>query len=238
MTTVTLLASKIRAATLTSGGCTTTVASPSSFPISSLPISSGRTANCASLHWSTKSLNSTLSSETWLPCWASSELTLVTLSSSRTLSSLHVKPQRQSFRVSFPSLSLMMNMMPPPPETMISWSLPSRSCLPLRIRFVWFVLYYKSCLIFFSFLELSSYASARAAPSEQPRRSSGGDVSFCIVFKENLLIFLFFFRSLPMPRKNQCPAVLYMAWLETLTKGLPPMMLMRGNQTDVLTFYS
>ncbi|KAH9426423.1 hypothetical protein DERP_010992 [Dermatophagoides pteronyssinus] len=44
--------------------------------------------------------------------------------------------------------------------------------------------------------------------------------------------------TLPMPRKNSCPAVLYMAWLETLTKNMPPMMLMRGNQTDVLTFYS
>ena len=41
-----------------------------------------------------------------------------------------------------------------------------------------------------------------------------------------------------MPRKNRCPAVLYMAWLETLTKNMPPIMLMRGNQTDVLTFYS
>lgn len=44
--------------------------------------------------------------------------------------------------------------------------------------------------------------------------------------------------TLPMPRKNRCPAVLYMAWLETLTKNMPPIMLMRGNQTDVLTFYS
>lgn len=44
--------------------------------------------------------------------------------------------------------------------------------------------------------------------------------------------------TLPMPRKNSCPPLLYMAWLETLTKNMPPMMLMRGNQTDVLTFYS
>ena len=44
--------------------------------------------------------------------------------------------------------------------------------------------------------------------------------------------------TLPMPRKNRCPAVLYMAWLTMLTKGLPPPMLIRGNHPDVLTFYS
>lgn len=46
------------------------------------------------------------------------------------------------------------------------------------------------------------------------------------------------FRTLPMPRKNQTPPVLYMAWLEMLTRDLPPVMLIRGNHTDVLTFYS
>uniref|UniRef100_A0A8W8HNT7 Solute carrier family 12 member 2 n=1 Tax=Magallana gigas TaxID=29159 RepID=A0A8W8HNT7_MAGGI len=44
--------------------------------------------------------------------------------------------------------------------------------------------------------------------------------------------------TLPVPRKNTCPAGLYMAWIETLTKDLPPILLLRGNQSSVLTFYS
>ncbi|CAB0011621.1 unnamed protein product [Nesidiocoris tenuis] len=45
-------------------------------------------------------------------------------------------------------------------------------------------------------------------------------------------------KTLPMPRKNVVAASLYMAWLETLTKGMPPFLLVRGNQQSVLTFYS
>lgn len=44
--------------------------------------------------------------------------------------------------------------------------------------------------------------------------------------------------TLPMPRKNRVPTALYMAWLETLTMDMPPFLLIRGNQTSVLTFYS
>nr|XP_022904226.1 bumetanide-sensitive sodium-(potassium)-chloride cotransporter [Onthophagus taurus] len=44
--------------------------------------------------------------------------------------------------------------------------------------------------------------------------------------------------SLPMPRKNIVSAPLYLAWLELLTKDMPPILLVRGNQTSVLTFYS
>ena len=45
-------------------------------------------------------------------------------------------------------------------------------------------------------------------------------------------------RTLPMPRMGTVSAPLYMAWLETLTKDMPPFLLVRGNQTSVLTFYS
>ncbi|XP_012268640.2 bumetanide-sensitive sodium-(potassium)-chloride cotransporter isoform X2 [Athalia rosae] len=44
--------------------------------------------------------------------------------------------------------------------------------------------------------------------------------------------------TLPMPRKGAVSAPLYMAWLETLTKDMPPFLLVRGNHTSVLTFYS
>lgn len=54
----------------------------------------------------------------------------------------------------------------------------------------------------------------------------------------NVLINYVIFRTLPMPRKNVVPASLYMSWLETLTQGMPPFLLVRGNQSSVLTFYS
>uniref|UniRef100_A0A8D0L1B4 Solute carrier family 12 member 3 n=1 Tax=Sphenodon punctatus TaxID=8508 RepID=A0A8D0L1B4_SPHPU len=45
-------------------------------------------------------------------------------------------------------------------------------------------------------------------------------------------------RSLPVVRKGACPSSLYMAWLETLSRDLhPPVIFIRGNQQDVLTFY-
>ncbi|XP_046400819.1 solute carrier family 12 member 3-like isoform X1 [Ischnura elegans] len=48
----------------------------------------------------------------------------------------------------------------------------------------------------------------------------------------------FIVMTLPMPRKGTVSAPLYMAWLETLTRGMPPFLILRGNQTSVLTFYS
>ncbi|PVD19309.1 hypothetical protein C0Q70_19796 [Pomacea canaliculata] len=44
--------------------------------------------------------------------------------------------------------------------------------------------------------------------------------------------------TLPMPRKGTCSAGLYMTWIDFLTRDLPPILLLRGNQTSVLTFYS
>lgn len=44
--------------------------------------------------------------------------------------------------------------------------------------------------------------------------------------------------TLPIPRKSLISAPLYMAWLELLTKDMPPILTVRGNQTSVLTFYS
>ncbi|MGH0146418.1 UNVERIFIED_CONTAM: hypothetical protein FKN15_045123 [Acipenser sinensis] len=44
--------------------------------------------------------------------------------------------------------------------------------------------------------------------------------------------------TMPIGRRSECPSSLYMAWLETLSQNLrPPVMLVRGNQESVLTFY-
>jgi len=52
--------------------------------------------------------------------------------------------------------------------------------------------------------------------------------------KESQLVVM----TLPMPRKGSVRAALYMSWLEIMTRDLPPTLLIRGNQTSVLTFYS
>ena len=43
--------------------------------------------------------------------------------------------------------------------------------------------------------------------------------------------------TLPVPSKNVEPSM-YLSWLEMMTKDLPPIMLIRGNHTNVLTFYT
>ncbi|XP_066184529.1 solute carrier family 12 member 1 isoform X3 [Sylvia atricapilla] len=44
--------------------------------------------------------------------------------------------------------------------------------------------------------------------------------------------------SLPVARKGAVSDYLYMAWLEILSKNLPPVLMVRGNHKNVLTFYS
>ncbi|KAM9854311.1 solute carrier family 12 member 3 [Aulostomus maculatus] len=44
--------------------------------------------------------------------------------------------------------------------------------------------------------------------------------------------------TMPVGRRGVCPSVLYMAWLDFLSRDLrPPVLLVRGNQENVLTFY-
>jgi solute carrier family 12 sodium/potassium/chloride transporter 2 len=44
---------------------------------------------------------------------------------------------------------------------------------------------------------------------------------------------------LPMNASNlPLPHTLYMAWLDVMTRDMPPFLLVRGNQESVLTFYS
>ncbi|XP_053573436.1 solute carrier family 12 member 1 [Bombina bombina] len=44
--------------------------------------------------------------------------------------------------------------------------------------------------------------------------------------------------SLPVARKGTVSDHLYMAWVEILSKNLPPVLMVRGNHKNVLTFYS
>uniref|UniRef100_A0A914W2W5 Solute carrier family 12 member 2 n=1 Tax=Plectus sambesii TaxID=2011161 RepID=A0A914W2W5_9BILA len=44
--------------------------------------------------------------------------------------------------------------------------------------------------------------------------------------------------TMPVPRRKQVSSSLFMAWLHMLTHDLPPTLLVRGNQTSVLTVYS
>ncbi|XP_061607581.1 solute carrier family 12 member 1 [Phyllopteryx taeniolatus] len=44
--------------------------------------------------------------------------------------------------------------------------------------------------------------------------------------------------SMPIARKETISDFLYVAWLDALTKDLPPIVLIRGNHKSVLTFYS
>lgn len=66
--------------------------------------------------------------------------------------------------------------------------------------------------------------------------------TFIVYDKCVVLVCLFFpnvnFRSLPVARKGAVSSALYMAWLEALSKDLPPILLVRGNHQSVLTFYS
>lgn len=44
--------------------------------------------------------------------------------------------------------------------------------------------------------------------------------------------------TLPVPKVEMMSSMMYMSWLEVLSANLPPVLLVRGNQTSVLTFYS
>jgi solute carrier family 12 sodium/potassium/chloride transporter 2 len=44
--------------------------------------------------------------------------------------------------------------------------------------------------------------------------------------------------TLPIPRLSAVSPPMYMGWLEIITKDMPPFLLVRGNQTSVLTFFS
>ncbi|XP_062614460.1 solute carrier family 12 member 3-like [Saccostrea cucullata] len=87
------------------------------------------------------------------------------------------------------------------------------------------------------------------SPDDYPWKISDGDllankqkIYRNIKLKEQLLIHSpeasLIVMTLPVPKREACPATLYMGWLEMLSQGLPPMLFLRGNQENVLTYYS
>ena len=44
--------------------------------------------------------------------------------------------------------------------------------------------------------------------------------------------------TLPLPKRGATSPALYTAWLDMMTKDMPPTLFIRGNQQSVLTFYS
>ncbi|TMS32726.1 hypothetical protein L596_000531 [Steinernema carpocapsae] len=44
------------------------------------------------------------------------------------------------------------------------------------------------------------------------------------------------FTTLPVPRAEITTNALYMAWLDLMTRDLPPVLMVRDNQTSVITF--
>ena len=71
-----------------------------------------------------------------------------------------------------------------------------------------------------------------------PVRITGVLVIIVIIVRTMITCKCLLDRTLPMPRKGLCSAGLYMAWLDTLSRDMPPMLLLRGNQENVLTYYS
>ncbi|KHJ76356.1 hypothetical protein OESDEN_24024 [Oesophagostomum dentatum] len=43
--------------------------------------------------------------------------------------------------------------------------------------------------------------------------------------------------TLPIPRRSDMSAALYMSWLEMMSKNLPPTLFVRGNRSSVLSYF-
>ncbi|KAM7014806.1 solute carrier family 12 member 1 [Tautogolabrus adspersus] len=93
------------------------------------------------------------------------------------------------------------------------------------------------------------YAEAEAMKKEHPCKISDEELSsfeektnlqvrLNEVLQENSKSANLIIVSMPIARKGSVSDFLYMAWLDILTKDLPPTLLIRGNHKSVLTFYS
>ncbi|XP_074522104.1 solute carrier family 12 member 1 isoform X2 [Halichoeres trimaculatus] len=93
------------------------------------------------------------------------------------------------------------------------------------------------------------YAEAEAMKKEHPWKITDEELSsfeektnlqvrLNEVLQENSKSANLIIVSMPIARKGAVSDFLYMAWLDILTKDLPPTLLIRGNHKSVLTFYS
>uniref|UniRef100_A0A3Q3DZM4 Solute carrier family 12 member 3 n=1 Tax=Hippocampus comes TaxID=109280 RepID=A0A3Q3DZM4_HIPCM len=73
--------------------------------------------------------------------------------------------------------------------------------------------------------ELELYKSNRQIRLNELLKEHSGDAKLIVM-------------TMPLARKGVVSSALYMCWLETLSKELPPLLLVRGNHQSVLTFYS
>lgn len=117
-------------------------------------------------------------------------------------------------------------------------------------EFTWFIR--KTSFLFFSFSDTASDPSQRGSAGLLQRRCSDCDVSThddCCrsydirrIQTVHLTYISFMIRlpdsTMPVGRRGVCPSILYLAWLDFLSRDLrPPVLLVRGNQENVLTFY-
>ncbi|KAK5909308.1 hypothetical protein CesoFtcFv8_003251 [Champsocephalus esox] len=70
------------------------------------------------------------------------------------------------------------------------------------------------------------------------RAKSNRQIRLNELLKEHSSMAKLIVMSMPLARKGTVSSALYMCWLETLSKELPPLLLVRGNHQSVLTFYS
>lgn len=94
----------------------------------------------------------------------------------------------------------------------------------------------KKMVIYFSFPSLSALISKAELLAVQDKTNRHLRLREYLLehSKDSDLIVM----TLPMPRRNIIKAPHYMAWLEALSRDLPPFLFVRGNQQSVLTFYS
>jgi len=92
------------------------------------------------------------------------------------------------------------------------------------------------------FTEMMNGLDANSKPSEAEmaanREKTNRHLRLSELLREHSASSEMVIMTLPMPRRGATPPALYLSWLDIMTRKMPPFLLLRGNQTSVLTFYS
>jgi len=86
--------------------------------------------------------------------------------------------------------------------------------------------------------ELGPHISLKSKADQLNIRTSKRNVRIGELVRKHSRNSTMVFVNIPLPLQMNQSHYQYMCWLETLSKDLPPTILMRGNQENVLTFYS